>query len=82
MGLVLYLCHDFKCLITGSRFWYCFKSSSVIFLLEGEKYCQFLVLIEELYQVGHGGQKFDLSCILNHLFVVLINLFYQLNFLF
>ena len=32
--------------------------------------------------MGHGGQKLDLSGILNHLFVVLINLFYQLNFLF
>ena len=36
----------------------------------------------ELYQVGHGGQKLDLLCILNRLFVVLINLFYQLDFLF
>ena len=52
------------------------------YLLEGEKNCQFLVLIEELCQVGHGGQKLDLLCILNHLFVVLIYLFYQLNFLF
>ena len=32
--------------------------------------------------MGHGGQKLDLLCILNHLFVVLINLFYQINFLF
>ena len=32
--------------------------------------------------MGHGGQKLDLLCILNHLFVVLINLFYQLIFLF
>ena len=32
--------------------------------------------------MGHGGQKLDLLCILNHLFVVLKNLFYQLNFLF
>ena len=32
--------------------------------------------------MGHGGQKLDLLCILNHLFVVLINLFYQLDFLF
>ena len=31
--------------------------------------------------MGHGRQKLDLLCILNHLFVVLINLFYQLNFL-
>ena len=29
--------------------------------------------------MGHGGQRLDLLCILNHLFVVLINLFYQLN---
>ena len=36
----------------------------------------------EVGQVGHGGQKLDLLCILNHLFVVPINLFYQLNFLF
>ena len=32
--------------------------------------------------MGHGGQRLDLLCILNHLFVVLINLFYQLNFRF
>ena len=31
---------------------------------------------------GNGGQKLDLLCILNHLFVVLINLFYGSNFLF
>ena len=30
----------------------------------------------------HGGQRLDLLCILNHLIVVLISLFYQLNFLF
>ena len=50
--------------------------------MEGEKYFQFPVLIGKLCQVGHGGQKLDLLCILNHLFVVLINLFYQLDFLF
>ena len=32
--------------------------------------------------MGHGGQKLDLLCILNRSFVVLINLFYQLDFLF
>ena len=32
--------------------------------------------------MGREGQKLDLLCILNHLFVVLINLFYQLNLLF
>ena len=32
--------------------------------------------------MGHRGQKLDLLCILNYLFVVLINLFYQFNFLF
>ena len=31
--------------------------------------------------MGHEGQKLDLLCILNHLLVVLINLFCQLNFL-
>ena len=53
-GFVLYLCHDFSCLITGSRFWYRFKSSSVIFSVGGRKYCQLLVLIGGLCQVGHG----------------------------
>ena len=48
----------------------------------GEKYCQFLVLIGELCQVGHGGQKLEILCILNQHFAVLINLFYRLNFLF
>ena len=81
-GLVLYLCHDFSCLFTGSRFWFCFKSSSVILSVGGEKFCQFLVLIGELCQVGHGVQKLDLLCILNHLFVVLIKSFYRSNFLF
>ena len=32
--------------------------------------------------MGHGGQKLDLLCILNRSFVVLITLFYQLDFLF
>ena len=32
--------------------------------------------------MGHEGQKLDLLCILNRLFVVLINFFYQLSFLF
>ena len=32
--------------------------------------------------MGHEGQIFDLLCVLNRLFVVLINLFYQLGFLF
>ena len=32
--------------------------------------------------MGHGGQKLDLMCILNHFFAVLINLFYRLSFLF
>ena len=32
--------------------------------------------------MGHGGQKLDFLCILNRLFVVLMNLFYRLNFLF
>ena len=32
--------------------------------------------------MGHGGQKLDVLCILNRLFAVLINLFYQLDFLF
>ena len=32
--------------------------------------------------MGHGGQKLNLLCFLNHLFVVLIDLFYRSNFLF
>ena len=32
--------------------------------------------------MGHGGQKLDLLCTLNHLFVVLISLFYRSNFFF
>ena len=39
-------------------------------------------MIGELCQVGHGVQKLYLLCILNHLFVVLINLFYRSNFIF
>ena len=47
-----------------------------------EKYFRLLILIKELCRVGHEDQKLDLSCILNYLLVVLINLFYQLNFIF
>ena len=32
--------------------------------------------------MGHGGQKLDLLCILNRLFVFLINLFYRSDLLF
>ena len=32
--------------------------------------------------MGHGGHKLDLLCTLNRLFVVLINLFHQLDLLF
>ena len=30
-GFVLFLGHDLSCLTTGSKFWYCLKSSSVLF---------------------------------------------------
>ena len=46
----------------------------------GKKYYQFLVLIGKLCQVDHEGYKLDLSYILNLFYVVLINLFYRLNF--
>ena len=36
-GFVLYLCHNLSCLITGSKFSYCFKCSSVIFCVGGRK---------------------------------------------
>ena len=36
-GLVLYLCHDFSCLIMVSRFWHCFKILIVIFSVGGRK---------------------------------------------
>ena len=45
-----------------------------------KKCFQLLLLIMELCRVDHEGQKLDLSCILNHLLVVLINLLCQLNF--
>ena len=71
-GFVLYLCRDLNCLITGSKLWYFCNSCNVIFSnFDGE-----------LCRVGHEVQKLDLLCVLNHLFVVLINLFYQLIFLF
>ena len=47
-----------------------------------KKYVRLLILKVELYRVGHGDQKLGLLCILGHLLVVLINLFYQLDFLF
>ena len=37
VGLVLYLCHDFSCLITGSRFWYFCNYSRKIFSVVGRK---------------------------------------------
>ena len=39
-------------------------------------------LDEGIVSSGSWRSKIDLLCILNHLFVVLINLFYQLNFVF
>ena len=54
----------------------------LFFLLVVEKYFRILILIVELYRLYHKDQKLDSLCILNHLLVVLINLFYQLNFLF
>ena len=36
-GLVLYLCHDFSCLITGSRFWYFCNKCSVSVSFGGRK---------------------------------------------
>ena len=56
IGLVLYLCQDFSCLMTGSRF---FDVSVIvrvlIFLLLVEKCFQFPFLIEVLYLVDHEG---------------------------
>ena len=37
VGLVLYLCQDFSCLMTGSRFWYFCNNSCVIVSVEGRK---------------------------------------------
>ena len=82
VGFVLNLCHDLSCLMTGSRFWYFCNSFSVTFSVCGKKYFRLLLLIVELYRVGHEDQKIDSLFILGHLLVVLINLYYQLNVLF
>ena len=37
VSFVLYLCHDFSCLMTGSRFSYFCKNSSVIVSIGGRK---------------------------------------------
>ena len=68
--------------MTGSKFWHFCNSCSVTFSFGDKKYFRLLILIVELYRVGHEDQKLDSLCILSHLWVVLINLFYQLNFLF
>ena len=36
-GLVLYLCHDLSCRINGSKFWYFWSNSRVIFSVVGRK---------------------------------------------
>ena len=56
-GFVLNLCHDLSCLITGSRFWYFCICCSVTFSVGGKKYFRLLILIVELFRVGHGDQK-------------------------
>ena len=47
-----------------------------------KKYFRPLMLIVKMYRVGHEDQKFDSLCVLDHLLAALINLFYQLDFLF
>ena len=37
VGLVLYLCHDLICRITGSKFWYFCSNCSLIFSVGGRK---------------------------------------------
>ena len=52
------------------------------FLLVVEKCFRLLILIVELYRVGHGDQKLDSLRFLGQLLVVLMSLFYQKDFLF
>ena len=68
--------------MTGSRFSYFCSSCNVIFSVGSRKIFSNSILIVELYRLYHKDQKLDSLCILNHLLVVLINLFFQLSFLF
>ena len=54
----------------------------LFFLLLGGKYFQFKFLIEVLYLEGHGGCRLGLLYTLSHYLVGLMNLYYQLGFLF
>ena len=56
-GLVLYLCHDFSCLITGSRFWYCFKVLIVILSVGGRKMFSISNLDKRIVSSGSWRSK-------------------------
>ena len=52
-GLLLYLCHDFSCLMTGSRFWYFCNNPSMIFSGVGRK--MFSISIFDRGMVSSGS---------------------------
>ena len=54
-GFVLYLCHDFSCLITGSRFWY--FGSSVISSVGGRKILSFSSFARGIVSIGSWRSK-------------------------
>ena len=82
VGFVLNLCHDLSWRITGSKFWYFCNNCSVIFSVGGIKILSTSIFDKGIVSSGSRRSKLYLSCILNYILVVLINLFYQLNFLF
>ena len=53
VGLVLFLCHNFSCLMARSRFWYFYNNSSVTFSVVGRLNVRFLIGV--WCQVGHVG---------------------------
>ena len=55
IGLVLYLCKDFDCRITASRFWSFLSTSSVIFSVFGKKL--FSISISDRGMVSRGSWR-------------------------
>ena len=56
-GFILYLCHGLSCLITGSKYGYCFKISSVIFSVGGRKILSFSSFDREIVSSGSWRLK-------------------------
>ena len=76
IGLVLYLCQDFNCLMTRSRFQYFCNNWSVIFSVIGRNLFSISTFDRGIVSIGSLRLKTWLIVYLNHHLVGLIKLFY------